>query len=137
MSGTASFVLDAFADIVAWADADHPREACGLLFGYRKGDDFEIRYASRSKNLATEPGRFEIDPGHYAQGACEAIDQGIDLIGVWHSHPHAQAEMSDADRAGAWTEHLQVVVGSPLLRDARVRAWHGGELRVERSVTTT
>lgn len=132
MPGTATLLLDVYADITGWADEARPAEACGILFGYRRGPDFEVRYASHARNVATDPRRFQLDPGHYALAVDESIATGVDIIGVWHSHPDSEPVPSDADRAAAWPEHLHLIVGPARAGEARVRAWHGEELRVER-----
>lgn len=132
MPGTATLLLDVHANITAWADEARPAEACGILFGYRRGPDFEVRYASHAHNVAKDPRRFELDPAHYAHAVDESIAYGVDIIGVWHSHPDSEPVPSDADRAAAWPEHLHLIVGPEHAGAARVRAWHGEELRVER-----
>ncbi len=132
MPRTARLLLDVFADITGWADAAAPREACGVLFGYRIGDDFEVRYASHGRNVATDPRRFQLDPGHYVHCVDESIATGVDIVGVWHSHPDSGAVPSDQDREAAWPEHLHLIVGPAARHPARVRAWQDGELAVVR-----
>ncbi len=70
------------------AEADYPRESCGLIV-IRKGRE---RYV-RCKNVAPDNGHFIIPAQDYAQ----AEEQG-DIIAVVHSHPDAPAAPSEADK---------------------------------------
>jgi proteasome lid subunit RPN8/RPN11 len=74
-----------------------PLEACGLLAG--KSDQVQKVFLIR--NQAQSPVRFVMDP--YQQlGAFEWIDsQGLDLIGIFHSHPAGSETPSDTDIAEA------------------------------------
>ncbi len=73
------------------AVAQYPREACGLVV-IVKG---RTRYWP-CKNIAAGDGHFVIDPHSYAT----AEDAG-EVVGVFHSHPDASPEPSEADRRAA------------------------------------
>lgn len=73
------------------ARAEFPKEACGLI-AVVKG---RRRYFP-CKNLSTEgEDRFEIDPQDYAR-----VEDLGEIVGVFHSHPNASANPSEADRLG-------------------------------------
>lgn len=72
------------------AQQAHPHEACGLVLNI---DGKEVIHPVN--NVASNPHEnFEISPDDYAA----AEDLG-EVIGLWHSHPNASAEPSEADRA--------------------------------------
>ena len=80
--------------------------------------------AVRLPNRAADPARaFALDPVQIARVARRAARLGLEVVGVWHSHPHGTARPSRADRAGAPAGWWQVVVGSPA-DGLRVHAWH-------------
>jgi len=99
------------------AEADYPREACGLLLGYWRADgDIEVTRVAASKNTAP-PGRtdrFEIDPElrlRLMREAREAGPVGTDgasrgLIGHYHSHPNGTTRPSATDFAMVWEPDL-------------------------------
>jgi proteasome lid subunit RPN8/RPN11 len=74
-----------------------PLEACGLLAG--KGDAVEAMLKMR--NAEQSPVRFRMDPQEQLN-AFEWIDaNGLDLIGIYHSHPSGPETVSATDIAQA------------------------------------
>lgn len=82
-----------------------PLEACGLLAG--KSDQVEKVLFVR--NQAQSPVRFVMDP--YEQlAAFEWIEsQGLDLVGIFHSHPNGPETASRTDIAEAAYEAVSVI----------------------------
>lgn len=89
---------DVLAGIRAAADAAHPEEACGLLFG----EDSRIAAWRQTPNVAAHPEtEFEIDPaGLFAALRAERAG-GPKLRGYWHSHPNGLGKPSATDIAMA------------------------------------
>ena len=92
------------------AEADYPREACGLLLGFwRAAGDIEVTDVAASETKAT-PGRndrFEIDPElrlRLMRETREAAPVGI--IGHYHSHPNGTARPSATDLEMVWEPGL-------------------------------
>lgn len=78
--------------------AEHPREACGLLYG----SSGAIAAAEPARNVAASPGRsFEIEPATLLRGYREARGHGQAVLGWYHSHPNGVAEPSPTDAARA------------------------------------
>lgn len=70
------------------ARREFPREACGLVVVH-KGRE---RYVACRNLAADSEDRFELDPEDYANA--EAMGE---VVGVFHSHPNAEARPSAAD----------------------------------------
>jgi proteasome lid subunit RPN8/RPN11 len=81
------------AQLLAEARAAHPHECCGLL----EGDGERITALHPARNLATTPGRFEIDPAEQFRLKRE----GRKIVGCYHSHPDGTPEPSPRDAEGA------------------------------------
>lgn len=85
--------------ILATAWEAYPLEGCGLLIGEPGGDRVErfvpIRNEAESSRI------YRLDGGQYARAAFEADDEGLDVIGVVHSHTHTLAYPSPTDVAEA------------------------------------
>ncbi len=77
-----------------------PFEACGALIGEFYGTSARVARVRAGANLARDPSRsFDLDPALLVAAEDEARGVGLELIGIWHSHPNAPAELSTADRA--------------------------------------
>lgn len=113
------------AAIESAARAEYPREACGVLVGRVAGGTAHVERATRARNRAAGPtsDRFEVDPGHLVLAEDEARAEGLDVVGVWHSHPDRPATPSQADRDAAWGGWSYVIasVGPAGVRE--LRSW--------------
>jgi proteasome lid subunit RPN8/RPN11 len=71
-----------------------PNEGCGLLLGSSDGvvDDIVA-----SKNVADSAKVFEIDPKVLLRAYRRADEEGIEVLGVFHSHTHSEAYPSPTD----------------------------------------
>ena len=97
----------AYDDMVAHAREAVPAECCGLLIGTGES----IVEAARTTNLASDHGRFEMDPGDHIRARRIARSRGLDVLGFYHSHPRSPATPSARDRAEAWyPDYLYLIV---------------------------
>ena len=81
-----------------------PLEACGLL----AGKDNRVERVILIRNQAQSPVRFVMDPYEQLQ-AFEWIDSsGLDLLGIFHSHPAGPetASQTDIEEAAYEVVHL-------------------------------
>ena len=83
--------------VVDRARAAAPREACGLLLGERARVADVVELANVARGLD----RFDLDPAGFVRAASDARARGLDVVGVWHSHPDGSLAPSAADLAGA------------------------------------
>jgi proteasome lid subunit RPN8/RPN11 len=105
------------------ARRSYPREACGLLIGRFQGHVTSVEHVHAARNLASAPDRFELDPVDHLAAEDRARDAGLEVVGVWHSHPNEPAVPSDLDRAqafGGWSYAIVSVVAGALVE---LRAW--------------
>jgi proteasome lid subunit RPN8/RPN11 len=84
---------DAAAAIIAHARALHPRECCGLLAG-RAGQ--VLRHYAIT-NLDQTDVFYLMEPGEQYRALREIDDAGLDLVGIYHSHPASEAYPSRTD----------------------------------------
>ena len=110
------------------AIAAYPRESCGVLVG-RAGERAEclVERVIAVENVARASDRFELDPGGLVAADRAARADGLEIVGVWHSHADAPARPSSADVAGAyggWRQVIASVVGGRVteLRGFRIQA---------------
>ena len=88
-----------FADaIIDQARAEHPNEACGLLAGTNSSATklFQTTNAERS------PVIYRIDPKEQFRVFKAIEDEGLELVGIYHSHTRSPAYPSATDVAQAY-----------------------------------
>ena len=118
-----TLVLDArqVAAIRRHGEADYPAEACGLIGGAVEGDRKVALQLVPLVNQRTDSARnrYLIDPLSFRR-AQERLDRdGLEVIGVYHSHPDHPPAPSAFDREHAWPWLSYVIVG--------VGAGHAGD----------
>jgi len=114
------------ARLASWARRALPSEGCGLLIGSRRFGCTAVERVTWARNLAQREDRFELDPGGLFAAERTARGAGLEVVGVWHSHPAGGARPSETDRAAAFEGWSYVIVGlagpEPELRSFRLRA---------------
>lgn len=71
-----------------------PNEGCGLLLGHADGSVTDV---VASVNVADSAKIYEIDPRVLLTSYRRADDEGLKVIGVFHSHTHSEAFPSPTD----------------------------------------
>ncbi|MFQ5545467.1 MAG: Mov34/MPN/PAD-1 family protein [Acidiferrobacterales bacterium] len=84
--------------------AGYPLETCGLLVGQQSNDHVEVSRVVQARNLNKERAhdRYELAPQDFIAADTEAQKAGLEIVGVWHSHPDHPARPSETDRESAW-----------------------------------
>jgi proteasome lid subunit RPN8/RPN11 len=82
-----------------------PLEACGLLGG--KNDKVEMRLGVR--NADRSPVRFRMEARAQWRAFRRIEDRGLELVGIYHSHPDGPAYPSPMDMAEAMYPVVQVI----------------------------
>jgi proteasome lid subunit RPN8/RPN11 len=98
--------------IRAQGRASYPQECCGLLLG-RAGDGAKSAVDLRPMRNTREDSphnRYLIDPRELFEAEKEARRHGLDVIGVYHSHPDHPARPSEFDREHAFPWYSYVIV---------------------------
>jgi proteasome lid subunit RPN8/RPN11 len=64
-----------------------PNEAAALLFGSIEGTDYIVTRLERVHNILNSTTTFAVDPDEQYRLMTDAEVNGLELIGVFHSHP--------------------------------------------------
>ena len=77
----------------------YPHECCGVLLGSFSGDTREVRATARCSNMRIDSlrNRYGIDPRELVRVQRTAREQGLDIVGFYHSHPDHPAQLSQTD----------------------------------------
>ncbi len=83
----------------AHGEDTYPHECCGALLGTSTAEGWHVTSAVRASNTRTDSAhnRYNIDPAELVKIQREAIRQGLDIAGFYHSHPDRPAEWSPTD----------------------------------------
>lgn len=121
--------------IKAHGAASYPYEGCGLLLGETRADGNVVTAIRPLPNVwpveNEKPERFRIAEDDWRDVELEAMSAGLDVVGIFHSHPDHPPVASPRDLAWAsWPGYsyliTQVVAGQPAVS----RSW---QLAADRS----
>lgn len=111
------------ARIEVWACSRYPLEACGLLLGRSTGARVTVVDVRLARNLVPARDRYELDPLDHLDAEEHAREHGLEVVGVWHSHPDHPAVPSESDRAGAWEGWSYAIVSVNADEVLALRSW--------------
>lgn len=104
--------------IYAHAKETYPHECCGFLLGQFEDGGFVRRVRTATNQNRDRTDRFDISGEEFAQVQFAADEAGLEIIGIYHSHPDWPAIPSQTDMESAWEEVNYLIVsvheGMPL-----------------------
>ncbi|NNM86848.1 MAG: M67 family metallopeptidase [Phycisphaerales bacterium] len=116
--------------------AAYPQEACGLLLTepnqplMQPEREIHIAAVWPMANEAPEAERFNryaIAPAAMHQAQNQASAAGLDIVGVYHSHPDAPAQPSATDLTAAWPVYIYIIVHTGSTGATEWQAWRLSE----------
>ncbi len=110
------------------AQQTYPYECCGFMFG-KDGNPRRITAVTEVVNSkeGDQRRRFEIKPTDYMKAEKYALDNELDLLGVYHSHPDHPALPSETDlkMAVPFFSYVIIAVTSETIKDTS--SWQLGD----------
>jgi proteasome lid subunit RPN8/RPN11 len=77
--------------------AESPLEACGILGGEQSGSEVHAKWSFPARNELHSTHLFRIDPHDQLCAFNELEQRGLDLVGIYHSHPYGPPSPSATD----------------------------------------
>ena len=106
--------------IVSHALNDDPDECCGIL----AGRDSKVSKLYRMTNVDHSPYRYNMDPKELYNIYNEIDNDGLEIVGIYHSHTHSEAYPSDTDvRLVTWPDASYILVSLMNKKNPEVRAF--------------
>ena len=110
--------------IVRHALDGRPNEVCGLFAG-EPGDVVVVQALYPCRNAAESPVVYELDSRDLGKANWDALQRGLEIVGVYHSHTHTEAYPSTTDVAKAGDAQWHYVLVSlqgpePVVRSFRI-----------------
>ncbi len=80
------------------ANDKKPNECCALLFGKKDNGKIIVSEIYPAENIEKSPLNFTISNEQLIQGYKMAEDKGLEVIGIFHSHPDSDPYPSTTDK---------------------------------------
>lgn len=120
MTGRIRISNRVLAALLDCARAEPQAECCGLLGGREDLITRVFPATNTADNIATA---YEIAPAELFRLMREIRSAGLELTGIYHSHPNGSNEPSPRDIARAYYPKLAYCIISPRASSAAVRAF--------------
>ena len=120
-------------EIHSHGEAAYPEEGAGLLLGEVQGDDKQVTWLlslENSREDAARHNRYLLTPQEYLRGEQEAARLGLDVLGVFHSHPDHPNRPSEFDKEWALPWFSYLITSVQTGKAAGSRSW---KLREDRT----
>ena len=134
---------DIASQIRAHGEAAYPHEGAGFLLGRAEGEDrrvIGILPAENAREDAARHNRYLLGPEQMLQAENTAQRLGLDVLGVFHSHPDQPAEPSEFDREWALPWFSYIITSIRQAKADETRSWRLVEDRtafIEEPMVTT
>jgi proteasome lid subunit RPN8/RPN11 len=113
-------------DIHVHGESSYPEEGAGLLLGKVNGDYKRvisiIKYSNAREDNARH-NRYLLTPQDYLHGEQEASNLGLDVLGIFHSHPDHPNRPSEFDREWAMPWFSYVITSVQAGNAVDSRSW--------------
>jgi proteasome lid subunit RPN8/RPN11 len=119
-----------FEKIIDLCRREFPREACGLIAGVKRNGISYVRKIYPLRNIAKSPFMYEADAEELYNAFMSIDRDGLDFLGIYHSHPFGRAEPSELDRRCAFYPNVVYVIISlegGRVYDVKTYLWNGQE----------
>lgn len=119
-----SFETNAKNQMLVIGEKGYPHEICGLMFG--KGGENRIVtevFECGNLNKLKPETRYDMDPKDYMKGEALARQKGLDVVGIFHSHPDHPDKASETDRQAAWPGFSYVIMSIQKGKFASMKSW--------------
>ena len=80
------------------AESENPNEACAIIFGTRREENFSVEKIFLTENTEKSPVNFTISAEQILEADKIERDSSLKIIGIFHSHPNSQAFPSETDK---------------------------------------
>jgi proteasome lid subunit RPN8/RPN11 len=118
------FEEKAKTQMTAIGEKGYPHEICGLMLG--KGGEnrlvTEVFECGNLNKLKPET-RYDMDPKDYMKGEALARQKGLDVVGIFHSHPDHPDKASETDRQAAWPGFSYIIMSIQKGKFVSMKSW--------------
>ena len=123
---------DILDKIHAHGEAAYPEEGAGFLLGQVNGEHrqvIDLLELVNAREDAARHNRYLLTPQDYLRGEAEAARLGLDVLGVFHSHPDHPDRPSEFDREWAMPWFSYMITSVQAGHAVESRSWRLAEDR--------
>ena len=106
-------VIDSGSELLlrALASSAYPNEACGIVVGVQQQGMYVVHDVVYGRNRREDrrEDRYDLHPDDILRAERDALEQSLEVIGFWHSHPDHPAQPSAFDSERAWTDYVYLI----------------------------
>ncbi len=103
-----------------------PDECCGFMYGVENADGgrvVRVALPVHNSSIENRKRRFEISPKDYLKAEKYALENDLQLLGVFHSHPDHPAVPSEHDRVAAQPWFSYIIISVLKGEVSNTRSW--------------
>jgi proteasome lid subunit RPN8/RPN11 len=110
-----------YDEIIKHAESGYPEEVCGVIIGKNRS----VTNFKECRNLNRERARdrYDLDPLSFKEADDWARLNGMEILGIYHSHPDHPSRPSIFDRERAWPDWLYIIISIQHGKYNDARAW--------------
>lgn len=117
---------DLLQEIYFHGEQAYPEEGAGLLLGEVNGASHQVVEILTLQNVREQGARrnrYLLSAEDYMQAEAEAAQRGLDVLGVFHSHPDHPNKPSEFDRQWAWPSFSYLITSVAMGKAVASRSW--------------
>jgi len=118
--------------IHAQGELAYPEEGAGLLLGdisENRRRVLDVLTLPNVREDSARHNRYQLSPQDYLKGEEQAERLGMDVLGVFHSHPEHPNQPSEFDRQWAWPNFSYIITNVIKGKAIQSRSWRLTEAR--------
>ena len=108
------------------SEVDYPNECCGFLLGNTMNGTrtiIKIKPVVNTREQENLYNRYLIPPEEYMRIERQAREEELEMIGIYHSHPDAEARPSQYDIDHSWPFYSYVIVSVKNKNAVTMTSW--------------
>lgn len=112
-------------EISSHGEYTFPEECCGILIGEYEDDQPIVKEIRRMRNTnkGSRNTRYNMDPLELITLEKELDDKGLEMLGIYHSHPNHPSRPSETDLKFAWPNLSYIVLSVQDGTAAKISSW--------------
>lgn len=107
-------------------EAAYPEEGAGLILGRELDGQKQVSkllFLENSRETAARHNRYQLTAEDYIKGELDAAQHGLDILGVFHSHPDHPNTPSEFDREWALPQLSYIITSIRQGKAVESRSW--------------